>query len=157
MNLFNLTDQELQLLQMLEDGQDISDTLEAVQELSTDKLEGYAKVIKTLEGNIAVIQLEEKRLQTNKTTLQNGVKRMKEAIYKHMQDTGKRKVDGRLFKFSIAKNPPSVEVLDESLIPEIFFSQPKPTLDKKLLLDQLKNGFELEGAQIKQGESLRIK
>lgn len=157
MNLFNLTDQELQLLQMLEDGLDIGDTLEAVQELSTDKLEGYAKVIKTLEGNIAVIQLEEKRLQANKTTLQNGVKRMKEAIYNHMQDTGKRKVDGTLFKFSIGKNPPALKVTDESLIPEIFFDQPQPVLNKKLLMDQLKNGHEYEGAQITQGESLRIK
>lgn len=157
MNLFNLTDQELQLLQMLEDGQDIGDTLEAVQELSTDKLEGYAKVIKTLEGNIAVIQLEEKRLQINKTVLQTGVKRMKEAIYQHMQDTGKRKVDGTLFKFSIGKNPPALEVLDDTIIPSEYFNTPAPVLDKKLVIAELKAGKELPGVMMKQGESLRIK
>lgn len=157
MNLFNLTQDELQLLQMLEEGQDISDTLEAVQELSTDKLEGYAKVIKTLEGNIAVIQLETKRLQALQTTQQNGVKRMKEAIFSHMEDTGKRKVDGQLFKFSIGKNPPSVEIVDDKEIPNSFYTVPAPTLDKRAILEELKLGHEVPGVQLKQGESLRIK
>lgn len=157
MNLFNLTQDELQLLQMLEEGQDISDTLEAVQELSTDKLEGYAKVIKTLEGNIAVIQSETKRLHSLQTTQQNGVNRMKEAIYQHMQDTGKQKVDGQLFKFSFAKNPPSLEVLDEQSIPKDFYVNPKPVLDKAAIKEELKLGHEIPGVQLKQGESLRIK
>lgn len=157
MNLYTLTNHEMQLLRMLEDGQDVGDTLESVQELTVDKLEGYAKVMKTLEANAEALKTEIKRMQEVEKTCMNGSKRMKEAIYQHMQDTGKRKVDGQLFKFSIAKNPPSLKVLNESLIPEIFFTQPEPVLDKKLLLDQLKNGFEYEGAQITQGEGLRIK
>jgi len=157
LNLFNLTQDELQLLQMLEEGQDISDTLEAVQELSTDKLEGYAKVIKALEGNIATIKSETKRLQALETTQQNGVKRMKETIFNHMQDTGKRKVDGQLFKFSIAKSPPSLEVLDEQSIPKDFYVTPQPVLDKAAIKEELKLGHEVPGVQLKQGESLRIK
>jgi chaperonin cofactor prefoldin len=157
MNLYTLTANELELLRMLEDGQDVGDTLESVQELSTDKLEGYAKVLKTLEANAEALKTEAKRMKDVETTCRNGVDRMKKAIYDHMQVTGKKKVDGRLFKFSIAKNPPSLLVMDESLIPEIFFKEQEPILDKKLLLDELKDGFEFDGVKIKQGESLRIR
>ena len=48
MRLHDLTQDEMQLLDMLEDGQNVGDTLDAVRELSTDKLEGYAKIIKAL-------------------------------------------------------------------------------------------------------------
>lgn len=157
MNLFNLTKDELQLLQMLEEGQDISDTLEAVQELSTDELEGYAKVIKALEGNVAVIQLEIKRLQALQTTQQNGVKRMREAVTQYMRDTGKRKVEGQLFKFSIGKGKPSVEVLNDSEIPKKYYKKPSPVLNKEAIMEELKLGHEVPGVQLKQGESLRIR
>jgi hypothetical protein len=157
MRLHELTQDELQLLNMLEEGQDISDTLEAVRELSTDKLEGYAKIIKQLEGNVAIIQLEEKRLQAKRKINENGVKRMKEAIYNHMKTTGKEKVDGQLFKFTIAKNPQSVKVLDETMIPKKYFVKQAPTLDVKGISELLKSGVKVRGVQLTQGESLRIK
>jgi len=142
---------------MLEDGQDVGDTLESVQELTVDKLEGYAKVMKTLEANAEALKTEIKRMQEVEKTCMNGSKRMKEAIYQHMQDTGKRKVDGTLFKFSIAKSPPSLEVLDDTVIPQQYFNIPAPVLDKKAILLDLKAEKEVPGVTIKQGESLRIK
>lgn len=157
MNLYDLTQSQLQLLQMIEDGIDVLDTLEANKEAIEDKLEGYAKIIKMMEGNISVIKAEEQRLQKKRSVYENGVERLEKAVYQSMIDTGNRKVEGKLFKFSIANNPASVEVLDDSLIPKGYFVQPAPTLDKNAIKEELKLGHEVPGVQLKVGESLRIK
>lgn len=157
MRLYDLTIQQLQLLQMIEDGIDVLDTLEANQEAINDKAEGYAKIIKMVEGHVATHKEEIKRLQGNVQSFENNIKRMKENVFQSMNDLGVKKIDGQLFKFAIQRNPPSVEVLDDSEIPKGYFVQPAPTLDKKAVLEELKLGHEIPGVQLKAGESLRIK
>ena len=74
-----------------------------------------------------------------------------------MKVTGKNKFKGQLFSFSIQKNPPSLNVDDEKLIPEEYWIEQAPVLDKKTLLAALKSGEEIPGVSIKQTESLRIR
>ena len=157
MRLYDLTQQQLQLLQMIEDGIDVLDTLEANQEAINEKAEGYAKIIKMVEGNIATHKEEVKRLQGNISSFENNIKRLKENLFQSMTDLGVKKIDGQLFKIAIQKNPPSVEVVDELSIPKAYYVTPQPVLDKKALIEDLKLGHEVEGVQLKQGESLRIK
>lgn len=121
------------------------------------KLESYAMVIKNIESDVAGLKTEEKRLGDKRKAMENNIKRMKLAMHEAMSSTGDKKIKGEKFTFTIQKNPPSLKVADESLIPEIFFDEQKPTLNKKLLMESIKNGFEYEGAQISQGESLRIR
>lgn len=157
MRLYTLTQNQLQLLQMIEDGIDVFDTLEANQEAINDKAEGYAKIIKMVEGNIAAHKLEVKRLQGNIGSFDNNIKRLKENLFDSMNDLGVKKIDGQLFKIAIQKNPPSLEVLDESLIPKGYYVTPKPVLDNAAIKEELKLGHEVPGVQLKQGESLRIR
>jgi len=157
MRLYDLTQDQIKLLQMIEDGIDVGDTLEANQEATEIKVEGYAKIIRILEGHAETHAAEIKRLQTNKQTYENAAKRLKQNIFDSMIATDKRKIEGRLFKFSIAKNPPSVQVLDEKMIPKAFFTIPQPVLDKAAIKEELKLGHEIPGAELTQGESLRIK
>lgn len=157
MRLYDLTQNELQLLRMLEDGQDVGDTLESIQDLTVDKLEGYAKVMKTLEANAEALKTEAKRMKDVEASCRKGVDRMKKAIYDHMKATDKKKVDGQLFKFSIAKNKPSLEVLNDTIIPSKYFNTPAPVLDKESVIADLKAKKEVPGVMMKQGESLRIK
>jgi hypothetical protein len=142
---------------MIEDGIDVGDTLEANQEATEIKVEGYAKIIRILEGHAEVHAAEIKRLQANKQTYENAAKRLKQNIFDSMIATGKRKIEGRLFKFSIAKNPQSVKVLDETKIPKKYFVKQAPTLDVKGISELLKSGIKVRGVQLQQGESLRIK
>lgn len=157
MRLYDLSQNYQAILQMIEEGnEDVLDTLESLDETIEDKVENIAKLIKTLEGQIATFQAEEKRLQANRKPLETTVKNLKGYIEQTMLDTGKRKIEGRLFKFAIQKNPPSVEVLDDSEIPKGYFTS-TPVLDKKAVLEELKLGHEVPGVQLKQGESLRIR
>ena len=70
--------------------------------------------------------------------------------------TGKRKFKTPLFGFGIQKNPPSLNVLDESKIPEEFWIEQQPKLDKKAALAYVKEN-EVDWAELSQTESLRIR
>lgn len=74
-----------------------------------------------------------------------------------MRAVDKLKFKTKLFSFNIQNNPPSVDITDEKLIPQEFFIDQAPKLDKKSLLAALKDGKEIEGATIKQTKSLRIR
>lgn len=48
-----------------------------------------------------------------------------------MEQTGKEKFKTALNSYSIANNPPSLDVTDESLIPKQYYVEQQPKLDKK--------------------------
>ena len=161
MKLYELTENYLNLQELLENEEIpkemVTEALDNVGEELEAKAENIAKLIKTLEVDITGYKQEETRLSTKRKSLENRVKSLKEYLDNAMKVTGKTKFKGQLFSFSIQKNPPSVNVVDEKLIPEEYFIPQEPTLDKKRLLTDIKSGVEIPGAEIKQTESLRIR
>lgn len=156
--LYELQGSYAHLQQMIEDGEtDLEGILSTVEDAIETKLESYAMVVKNIESDVAGLKAEEKRLGDKRKTMENGIKRMKENMQYAMSSTGDRKIKGEKFTFTVQKNPPSLKIVDESLIPDFLFTQPKPILDKKVLMETLKNGIDVPGAQISQGESLRIR
>jgi hypothetical protein len=68
-------------------------------------------------------------------------------------------IDGS-FKAQIKKNPPSVIIDDESVIPADYMTHPKPPApkpDKVLIKKAISDGFEVPGARLESGERLEIK
>lgn len=158
MYLYELTSNYMQVLDMIEDGnEDFLDTLESIEESLEYKVENYGKVIKSLEANVEGLKTEEKRLAERRKFMESSIKRMKSNVEQSMIATNKLKIKGDLFTFSIQKNPPRLEVLDDSQIPEGFFIPQPPILNNKELLEELKLGHEIPGATIAQGQSLRIR
>lgn len=158
--LYELTGNYLVLQQMLEDAEDqqvILDTMESVEFEIEEKAENYAKIMKNLESDIAGLKAEEKRLAEKRKSLENNSKWLKDNLEQSMRVTGKTKFKTMLFSFGIQKNPPGVEILDESKIPAEYLIPQNPTIDRKAILAALKQGNKLEFAQLKQGESLRIR
>lgn len=161
MKLYELTQNYLNLQDLLENPdipqELIAKSLDEVGEQLEEKAENIAKLIKTMEIDITGFKEEEKRLSEQRKVLENRVKSLKEYLDSAMKATNKLKFKGKLFSFNIQKNSPSVDIVDESLIPKTFFKQQEPILDKTSLLSALKEGQTIEGAKIKQTESLRIK
>ena len=161
MKLYELQQSYLNLQELLENAdipqEVIIKALDEVGEQLEEKAENIAKLIKTLEVDITGFKEEEKRLADQRKVLENRVKNLKEYLDGAMKATGKLKFKGKLFSFNIQKNPPSVDIINEKSIPSEFFIEQQPLLDKKALLAALKEGKEIEGATIKQTESLRIK
>lgn len=164
MTLYDLTDDYLALLEMAEDPdtdpEAFADTLEGIEGAIEDKADGYAKVIRTLEGDAAACDAESKRLRNKKQTIENNIKRMKQALQYAMELTGKTKFKTALFSFGISKNPAAV-VMDEGYIeniPERFLIPQDPVIDKKAIKEALKAGEDLDGiAHLESTSSLRIR
>lgn len=157
-NLYALTGDYMQVQQLIEDGQEgLEDTLESLDEAIDDKLENIGKVLKNLEGEVTALKTEEQRLADKRKSIENQMKRLKQYAQDAMIASDKKKVKTQLFSFGIQKNAPSVNVTDDALIPKQYYVQVDPKLDKKSLLQRLKDGEEVPGCELKQGESLRIR
>lgn len=158
--LFNLKDDYKQVYDLIAeqgDEQVLNDTLASINDALEDKADGYVAVIKSLESDNTAIDEEIKRLQQRKTTNKNGVNRLKETLKETMESTGKTKFKTALNSYNIQNNPPSLNVLDEKLIPKDYWISQAPKLNKKDALAELKEGKEIPGVEVKQTRSLRVR
>jgi hypothetical protein len=157
--LYELSQTRIQLLDMADsmDQEMFIDTLASIDEAIEDKVEGAAKLVRCLESDIEAIKAEEKRLADKRKVLENKVSSIKEYLQHEMEFAGLDKVKRATVTVSIQQNPPSVEVLDESVIPSIFMIPQPEKIDKKAILKAIKDGEEIPGCDIKQSRSLRIK
>lgn len=163
-NLYEITQDYLQILSMMEDPeldpQTLADTMEAVEGELEIKAENYAKVMKNLEADVAGIKAEIDRLSERKKTIENNIKTMKSALQMAMETTGKTKFKTELFSFNIQKNAPTVviDASDPNNIPPDFLKFKEPEVDKTAIKAAIQNGMDLTGvAHLEQSESLRIK
>ena len=158
MKLYELTSSYQQVLEIAEqlDEETLKDTLDSINDAIETKVENTAFVIKSLEGNIRLIDEEIKRLQAMKVTQQNNGKSLKLYIQEAMEQVGLDKVQGELIKVAIQNNPPSVR-LDEDFSNDEYLVEVAPKIDKKAILADLKQGKAIQGAEIVQGRSVRIR
>lgn len=131
--------------------------LNEIKEEFNEKALNLVKYIKNIESDIDGFKAEEKRLADRRKTLENQKESIKEYLYIEMQKIGQKKADLGLFKLNIQSNPASVKVLDEKLIDKKYLIEQEPKIDKKAILNDLKNNLEVKGCEIHQGESLRIR
>lgn len=164
MTIYEITNDYLQLMQMMEDPeldpQTLADTMEGIEGELEDKADNYARVMKNMEADLNGIKAEIERLSTRKKTIENNIKRMKEALQFSMETTGKTKFKTELFSFGIRKNAPAV-VMDEPYIenvPERFLKYSDPTINRSAIKEAIQNGEDLEGlAHLEQSTSLSIR
>ena len=167
-SLYELTGDYAKFAEIAQQG-DLDDDMQAMLDgalanLADDievKLEGYAKVIKNFESDIEGLKKEEDRRAGKRKTLENRVKSMKTAMCAAMIATGKLKVKGDLFSFTVRNNAPSV-VMDTYYVynvPEKYLIPQAPKIDRKLLAEDLKaDGAALEGiAHLESSQSILIK
>jgi hypothetical protein len=159
--LYELTNDYLTLLDMAEDPdidpQAFADTLEALGGELEMKADGYARVMKELEGRAATMRFESKRLENGYKTIDRNIDRMKHALQDSMVATDKRKFKTDLFSFSIRKNPASVVIDRETSIPPEYLIPQDPKIDKKAIKAAIDRGDDITFAHLEQGESLIIR
>lgn len=172
-NIYELTNDFLELLNMLEDEEVdeevIMDTLESIEYEIEDKADGYVKIIKALEADVDGIQKENNRLTSRKKTYENRIKWLKQNLEMCMRVTGKKKFTTDLFSFNIQKNGGKRKLtidVDVENIPEEYRIKQPDAVDGEKLRDYLKeNGLEGQDGSLNcewchlepQSESLRIR
>ena len=155
MQLYEITENLKQLGQMIEDGVEESqliDALNDVNEAFEDKAKSILFLIRNIEGNIELSKLEEARLSNRRKSMEKQLDSIKAYLVMNMAESGKTKIDNGVIKASYIKPKPVLVLSDENAIPDSY-KNPKVTIsiDKKLILSDLKEGKEIEGASI--GES----
>lgn len=101
--LYELTGQYMDLMEIAEEADPdvLRDTLEGIEGEIEDKADNYAKVIRTLEGQVDTIDAEISRLQSKKKTVKNSIDSIKSNLERSMIQTGKKKFKTDLFSFGI--------------------------------------------------------
>ena len=166
-SIYEIGNEFATIWQLMEDGTlddaTLAEVFENAKDDLADKLEGYCKLIKNLESDIDGLKAEETRLKARRQTMENTVKRAKEAMKAAMLTAGEKKIAAGSFTVNVQLNPPKL-VLDEQYlenIPEKYLIPQEPEINKKQMLEDLKADEslkELEGiAHIEREESLRIK
>lgn len=154
--LYELTGQFLEIYNMEIDDETKLDTLEAI-DWTTDyenKVEGYVKVIKSLEADIEARKNEKKRLDGLNKSDQSKIDNLKSALAVSMTETGQTRVDTTLFKVGFRRS--EAVVVDETKLPKKYqVAIYKP--DKKTLKELLKSGKRVKGAVLEERSNLSIR
>ena len=159
MKLYELTEAWAAIQDMIEavdtDDQQILAALENIEGAIEEKADGYAKLIYSMKAEAEAIKVEEKRLASKRQSLENRAKWLQKNLETAMINTGKKKFKTHLFGFNVQKNAPSLDDFDESIVPEEYWKVTR-SIDRSALLKAVKDG-EVEGIELKQTESLRIR
>ncbi len=137
--------------------EEIKKAFDGIDEEFNIKVENIAKLIRSMKVDVEGINDEIKRLQDRKRVLENRVETLKRYVYDQMNSIGKKKIQGKLFTLAIQRNPKQVIVKDSKSIPGKYLVPQEPKIDKKLILQDIKIGVEVNGVDIAQNESLRIR
>ncbi len=134
----------------------VFDTLEMIEADMDTKADRYAMVMREMDGDVAAIEGEIKRLQDRKTFITNRKKALKKRLYDTMKATGRTKFKTALFSFSIQKNGGTQPVKLLGEVPEAWRKPGDPDMAK--IREYLANGNDLPFAALEErGESLMIR
>lgn len=159
-NLYDLTGNYLDVYQQIASGEDsqiYKDTLESINDSIEDKADQYAKVIRMLGADNEAITKEIKRLQAKKKSNTTGIENMKGHLQFSMEQTNKLAFKTATNSFGIQSNPPSVVIKNDDHIPKKYYIEQEAKLDKNTLKEDIQNGLEIDGVELSQSKSLRIR
>lgn len=160
-SVFTLTKELEDFLSKLPESGELNDEMleqyVALEEKLNEKQKATIEFHKHTTSQIKIIDEEIdrlKRLKNNKESLQG---RLEMLLDYGMKKRNISKVDFGTCSAKYRKNPPRVEVYDDTIIPEDYKEIREVTkIDKVKLKLDLRNGKEIEGARIVQDEKLKI-
>ena len=80
-------------------------------------------------------------------TIENSVKRLKDSLLNYMVSTNEKKVEAGLFTLSLGVSK-SVNVWDDTRLPEEYLIPQQPKTDKTAIGKALKDGKVIDGAEL---------
>lgn len=134
---------------------------EALDQLSlarTEKQKNVTLYIKSLEQGETAIDAELKRLRDMKAAAQKRTEWLKNYLKTSMEAMGETELSFGVHTAKIANNPPSVQIVDEPLLPSEFKKEIIETkIDKVAIKQAIKGGVVVPGATLAYSTRLDIK
>ena len=160
LSIYNITDDFSQIMAEIEsNGGEISPEIDEKLQINQlnliEKTTNYIHVIKTLDYECDIIDIEIKRLQDLKKQRTNFTQSLKDRLKNAMQAMELTEIKTALNKINFRKSE-SVEVIDESILPSnVLIYEPK--IDKNKIKEIIKNGGLVSGAKLVENQNLQIK
>lgn len=162
MNIYQIQN-EYQLLinSIIENDGEITPEQELALTINKDQLqsksESYAYVIKQMDAECDIIDLEIKRLQQAKKVRENAVDRLKATLFSAMYLFKVTEIKTPLIKINFRKSE-SVVVYDTNSLPQMFKTiKVTETPDKAKIKDAIKSGETVIGAELVINQNIQIK
>jgi hypothetical protein len=157
-----LNEDQLELLALFEAIKDAHETgseppqvaLEMVADYlqtAPDKRDRMAEFILHTEEAEQAIEEEIARLRRRKERISAARERMQDSVLEVMEVMDMKSLKGELYTLVAAKNPSSVEIVDDLSLPPEFLLPPPPSPlrpDKSAIKKALKSGKEVPGARL---------
>lgn len=166
MKLYEINEKYSMILEAIEVGdipkECIKDTLDSVEGELTDKLDNIVSYIKQLRIEKEGIKEEIKKLQERVKQKENKIKTLEEYVLSSMKLTKKNKIETSKNIIRVAKSQPSVIITDEQkaidYLKEINGGlRIKTEINKTVIKDLIKQGIEIDFANLNISENLTIK
>ena len=155
-NLYELSNQFAMIQQLIEDGAEgFEQALADIQGEISEKLDGYAMVIKNIESDIAGLKAEEKRLAERRKAMENNVVQMKERMADTLKTVDGQRLKTEKFTFAFRKST-KVVVDNIDMIPEDFVRK-LYDVNKTDLKKYMERGAIVNGARLLENQSLSIR
>ena len=163
-HLFELVAQHRQLQVLAEesdlDPQMLLDTLEGLQGDIEAKSRSVAMVIRNIESFADQVDEAAEQMALRAKRIRERAAGIRTYLKTSMQATGITKIQCAEFTIALRKNPARADIVDESAIPDEYREWPEPPpprVNRKAVLDALKAGKPVPGAQIAQDERVDIR
>jgi len=139
------------------DDEAVIDTLEGLKGELEVKAVNVAMYCGNITATITAMKDAEKRIADRRKAYENRVAHINQYLKKNMENAGIHKIETPEMKLAIQKNPPRVNINDETAVPEEFWNERTTiVLDKKLLKAALEKD-EVAGCELVQDTRLVIK
>lgn len=160
--LYEIRNDYLEALEVLSDpeldlpAEAITDTLEGLEGQLQEKATNVAAFMRNLEATAAAIKEAEATMARRRKAIENRAAGLRDYLKLNMEASGISRIESPWFELSIRKNPPAVQVPDESLLPDEFKQEVVSVkIDRTALKAALKAG-DVPGAQLVSGTRLAI-
>lgn len=119
------------------------------EEAEIRKVDGICRYLAFAESQMEMEADEAKRHQSRKQTWEKRIERLESSVQRVMAVAGTTKFEGRGNTLLLKANPPSVEVTDQSLVPQEYIrTTVTEAVDKSAAKHALKTGESIPGLSL---------
>ncbi|CAI2670244.1 hypothetical protein AKUA2003_PHAGE200090 (plasmid) [Apilactobacillus kunkeei] len=157
--LYDLENTYLKIQSMIEnDDELLNDTLDSIDFKNDfeDKLVGYGKVVLNIKSDVEAIKAEEQRLHERRKRLENKVDYLQGRMLDAMKLVNVKAINDPILTIKLRNNK-RVSILDETKISDKYLVPQQPKISKTDIRNDLKNGINVDGAELTEYTSLNIK
>ena len=124
------------------------------------KMENYAIATQNMAALAKSMKDAEEKINARRKKLEDRIENIKSYIKHNMDRLQIHRISSPYLNIQIKNNPPSVRINNEDQIPSEYMVQPEPQPmrpDKRKMLEDLKQGVVIDGAELVQTTRLEIK